>query len=120
LNLVAACEKQNVEAYVLMVKPEHTEDTAVWTARREALVVLLILLAALIYTVTACYMWGYNRSPQSLTFIFGFPDWVFWGIVVPWVICLGLSYWFGYIFMRDADLGSGEENGSEDLEDDYA
>ena len=83
----------------------HRDDLVVWTARREAIVVLVIFLCALIYTVTFCYLHGYQRRPESLTFVFGFPDWVFWGVVAPWCVCLLLSYWFGYLFMRDADLG---------------
>jgi hypothetical protein len=84
------------------------EDIVVATARREALMVLWIFLAAMLYTVTVCYFLGYNRAPDSLTFILGFPDWVFWGIVVPWVACVLVSYWFGYVYMTDADLGGNE------------
>ncbi len=100
--------------------PDHREDPAVWTARREALVVLLILVGALIYTVTFCYLYGYDRAPETLTFIYGFPDWVFWGIVIPWCVCLLLSFWFGHRFMRDSDLGIGAEADSGDgWEDDH-
>jgi hypothetical protein len=34
-----------------------------------------------------------------------FPDWVFWGIVVPWGACFVVSWWFSYVFVKDADLG---------------
>ena len=34
-----------------------------------------------------------------------FPDWVFWGIVVPWVICVLVSVVFAFRIMGDEPLG---------------
>lgn len=77
------------------------EDPSIGRARREALVILLIWIAAAVYTVTYCYLNGYNRAPDSLTFVWGFPDWVFWGILCPWAVCFVLSFWAAYAFVRD-------------------
>jgi hypothetical protein len=88
--------------------PQTRDDPVLVSARREALAVLVIWLAALTYTVTYCYTHGYNRSLESLTFVMGIPDWVFWGILIPWMCCLLASWWFSYVLMSDADLG--EEN----------
>jgi Protein of unknown function (DUF997) len=74
------------------------------SARREALVVIIIWLAALCYTVTYCYATGYSRSLESLTFVLGFPDWVFWGILTPWCVCFLVSSLVSYLFMTDGDL----------------
>lgn len=81
------------------------EDPLVRTSRREALVVAAIFVAAMTWTVGYCYLFGYHRDPASVRFIAGFPDWVLWGIVAPWLTCVLLSIWFGRLFMRDADLG---------------
>ena len=86
-----------------MDKP--TDDPLVRSSRREALVVFFLWLGAMTYTVMYCYLNGYGRPPESLSFILGFPDWVFWGILLPWGVCLVLSYWFGYALVRDAPLG---------------
>jgi hypothetical protein len=96
--------------------PDSRLDPAVISARREALVVLVIFTAAMVYTVVTCYVYGYDRAPETLTFKYGFPDWVFWGIIVPWSICLLLSFWFGHQFMRDADLGESAGPDDDDLE----
>jgi hypothetical protein len=40
-----------------------------------------------------------------LRFVWGFPDWIFWGVVTPWVVCALISLWFGARFVRDEDLG---------------
>jgi hypothetical protein len=81
------------------------EDSVLRSARREACVVFLIWLTAMIWSVSFCYARGYGRAAADIQLIFGFPDWVFWGIVVPWVTCTGISIWFGATFVRDEDLG---------------
>lgn len=81
------------------------EDVVVRAARREASVALGIWLVAMVYTVTYCYLNGYGRSVESLTFVLWFPDWVFWGIVVPWGICVLGSLPFAFRFMGDESLG---------------
>lgn len=85
------------------------EDPLLVSARREAIVVFVIFATAAAYTVWYCGTHGYNRTAESLTFVFGFPDWVFYGIVLPWCLCVALSWAFGAIFVRDADLGQDPE-----------
>lgn len=80
------------------------EDRLVRSARREALFALALWLVSMVYTVTYCYLNGYNRAPETLTFVLWFPDWVFWGIVVPWIACVIVSTWFAFRFMGDEPL----------------
>ena len=90
-----------------------TENSLLLGARREALVILAWWLITLLYTVGYCYRNGYGRPIEDLTFVFGFPDWIFWGIVVPWVVCFLFSIWFAFFFMKDAPMGDdGQEAGS--------
>jgi hypothetical protein len=95
---------------------ESREDPIVSTSRREALVFLVLWGATLAYTVGYCYTHGYDRgtdgfdrkldaSLDGMAFFFGWPDWVFWGIFVPWCVCAGLSILIATIVMRDAPLG---------------
>lgn len=69
-------------------------------------------VVAMIYTLTYCYLNGYNRAPDSLSFVLWFPDWVFWGIVAPWAACVIISTWFAFRVMGDEPLG--EEVDSEE------
>jgi hypothetical protein len=85
--------------------PQLVPDPVVKNARREALCVFAIWLATLCYVVPYCYLKGYARPIESLTFVLGFPDWVFWGIVVPWGACVVISCVVGALFMKDEDLG---------------
>lgn len=80
-------------------------DPVFKSARREAAWVFAIWLAAMTYTVGYCWLFGYDRKLEDLTFVLGFPDWIFWGILTPWGICIVISVWFGATFMRDEDLG---------------
>jgi hypothetical protein len=86
------------------------EDPVVRSGRREAAVVFVIWIAAFAYTVGYCLLFGYDRTAESLTFVLGFPDWVFWGIVAPWTVCVILCWWFAYCFMTDEDLGEEAES----------
>lgn len=90
-------------------------DPLVRSARREALIVIGLWLAALIYSLTTCYWLGYNRPVSELKLIFGFPEWVFWGVVVPWVTCAVISWVFGMLFVHDGHLGEELPEDSDEL-----
>jgi hypothetical protein len=91
----------------------NADDPVYRSARREAIFVFVTWATALIYSVSYCAAFGYDRKIDSLTFVWGFPDWVFWGIIVPWGVCILLCFFFSYVFMTDEDLGPSDEPGSE-------
>lgn len=86
------------------------EDPVLRSARREMIVTFVIFLCALAYTITYSYRNGYNRDPQSLTFVFGFPDWIFYGVIAPWAVCIVLCWVVSTLFFRDEDLGVERED----------
>jgi hypothetical protein len=75
------------------------------TARREAIVVFAIWLAAICYTVGYSYTFGYDRPEESIKYIYGVPDWVMWGVVLPWAVSTVAAVWFAMFFMTDEPLG---------------
>jgi hypothetical protein len=92
-------------------------------ARREAAIVLTVWALALAWVVGYCYLHGYRhdedsavvrwglaepRTADNLNLIAGFPDWVFVGIVVPWLLCTAFTLVFCF-FMTDDDLGPPRE-----------
>ncbi len=81
------------------------EDPVLTSARREALLAFGIWLAACVYSVGFCYRFGYGRDVDSLTYVLGFPDWVFWGVVVPWTACTVLCLVMSRFVIRDEELG---------------
>jgi len=89
------------------------EDPVLTSARREALLVFVIWLTACVYSVGVCYSFGYGRDAKALTYVLGFPDWVFWGLVVPWTVCTLLCFVLSNFVITDEDLG--EEQAEEQL-----
>jgi hypothetical protein len=98
--------------------PDPNEDPVVRTGRREAAIALSIFALALTYTVGYCSWYGYNRSFDELRFILGFPDWVFVGILVPWVVCGLAGGWLSCCYITDSPLEAAEPppDGAEDDE----
>ena len=92
---------------------ERREDPVLTNARREALLVFAIWLAAAVYSISVCYRLGYGRDVATLTYVFGFPDWIFWGIIVPWTVCTALCFVVPRYVITDEDLG--EEQTEESL-----
>jgi len=82
-------------------------------ARREGLLLMAVWAVALIWSVGYCRIFGYP-PPDSVevSLILGMPEWVVWGIVVPWTICLAFTVWFCFYFMADDDLGRDPEEES--------
>jgi uncharacterized protein DUF997 len=88
-----------------MARATSPEDPLLRDARREGALTLVLWAAALAYTLLYCSGNAYARTPESLTFVLGFPDWVFWGVLVPWGASLVLTAAFALLVMKDADLG---------------
>jgi len=80
-------------------------DPLLVSSRREAIFTAVMFLATLSYTLVYCSLHGYERPIEELTFVLGFPDWVFWGIVAPWLAAFTVSSVFALWFMRDEPFG---------------
>jgi len=92
---------------------ERREEPVLTSARREAVLVLAIWVVACTYSIGICYRFGYGRDASTLTYVLGFPDWIFWGVVLPWSACTALSLLLSNFVIRDDDLG--EEQTEEQL-----
>lgn len=92
---------------------EPPEDPLIQHARREAIAVALVATLATTYSVGYCTLFGYGRVGEPVRFVLGFPAWVFWGIVVPWGVCVLIAGVFSSWFMSDDELGPQREEGDE-------
>lgn len=54
-----------------------------------------------------------GRGLERVHFILGFPDWIFWGVALPWWLCTAFSLYFGAFIVRDEDLGADIEAADE-------
>lgn len=61
---------------------------------------------AALFIVSACvitYFMGYNRNPEDIALIFGFPDWIFFGVLIPWVTIVAFTVIYSLFFMKGDD-----------------
>ncbi|MEO2049246.1 MAG: hypothetical protein ABGX16_22025 [Pirellulales bacterium] len=114
---------------------QHVEDPVFLNSLREAKIIISIWALAMVYTCTYCYLYGYeshpsdpaavgpavsswvgplesfDRDPTTLTtpFGLGIPDWVFYGVVAPWIACLLATFVFCLFVFKEDELGDDEE-----------
>ncbi|MGF1578300.1 MAG: hypothetical protein ACFCD0_02930 [Gemmataceae bacterium] len=102
-------------------------------SRREAIFILVLWGLCFLYTVPYCYFNGYlshEPMPEKLStgpaigkllgpleghdrkhelpdmpYDLGIPDWVFWGVALPWGLCLVVTFVFCLFFYSEEDLG---------------
>lgn len=76
------------------------------TGLREAKWILLMWLSCFIWTMTYCISNGYQTEVDPSTFptVFGIPEWVAWGVGLPWVIANIVTVAFCFGYMQDGDL----------------
>jgi hypothetical protein len=84
------------------------EQRLLRNARREGLLIMAVWLTALIWSVSIGYLAG-PQSTGEMSLVLGMPAWVFWGVVLPWGICLLFSVWFCFAYIADDDLGRDPE-----------
>jgi hypothetical protein len=87
------------------------EQRLLRNARREGLLILGVWLAALVWSVSVGYFAGSPPKGGELSLVLGMPAWVFWGVVLPWGLCLLFSVWFCFAYIADDDLGRDPEPG---------
>lgn len=70
----------------------------------EARVVLLIVTVALSVVSVLLYTQGYlppETRPLQPVLILGIPSWVVWGLVVPWLVMIVVTWLFALYVMQD-------------------
>ena len=77
------------------------ESSNVTSSRREARVAFVLWLVAMSYSVMYCSLHGYYGTAEELTFVLGFPSWVFWGVLVPLDVVHGaFTWWYAFFYMK--------------------
>lgn len=83
-------------------------DSVYLNARREAVEILIVWALAMSWTVGYCAAFGYQQSVEDVGLVFGIPDWVFWGIAVPWLVASAFTICFSLVRMKHDPLGEKE------------
>ena len=70
----------------------------------EARIAGLVWLIAGVVCCSTMYHLGYvppEARPDEPNLIFGFPSWVFYGLVIPWVVLVFVIWGFAAFILRD-------------------
>lgn len=46
------------------------------------------------------YLMGYSRSPEDIKLILGFPDWIFFGVLLPWILIVLFTIFYSLTLMK--------------------
>ena len=86
-------------------------DPVFLNSRREAWVILGCWFVALLWALPCSYFMGYGKSvdPDAMETILGMPEWVFWGIAMPWLAADVFTAWFCFCYMANDDIGQAED-----------
>ncbi len=85
-------------------------------SRKELWFMLATWVVFLVWTLSYNAMYAFDAEASGSDPILGMPRWVFFGILVPWMVGLGLTFWFASCFMKDTQLMDveGEQSQSSD------
>lgn len=84
-------------------------SNAVRSARRESLTILIAWMLSCAWVIAYCGLRAYPDSPfEETSLLFGFPDWVVWGIALPWLACNVFTIVFCLFGIKDDASDSGE------------
>lgn len=95
-----------------VTSPQAELDPVLKSSARESIFVFLVWLSATVYSVSMCYWLGYDNT-RPVSYMLGVPLWIFWGVLLPWVVCIVVSWWFAYFYMTDEYLG--DQHDTDDL-----
>ncbi len=71
---------------------------------REAKFCAAVWIAAWVVCATIALKFGYlppEQRPDEPWLILGMPGWVFFGVIIPWLILIGLTVWFAAAYIKD-------------------
>ena len=90
---------------------ELPDDPVYLSSRREAVVTIVAWAVCGLYTVTYCYLTGYGIEAEEIPTVWGIPNWLFFGVFLPWILVQGFAWWFCFRFVKDQELGEEPEDG---------
>ena len=81
---------------------------------KEVAVAVLLWFIAGVWTIGVSYWLGYKQPVHSVA---GIPNWILWGVLIPWVIFFAAHSWYSLVFLRDDDEFVSESDVEEGTED---
>lgn len=74
-------------------------------ARRELAELFVIFGGLFVWTIVTVAFGIYQQPADApVTLTFGFPSWVFWSVVLPWLACTAVTILYALFRMRPDDV----------------
>ena len=67
---------------------------------KEAVVALMLWFGAGVWVISVSYWLGSGRPVFSIG---GIPNWVLWGVLLPWVTLFVIHSWYSLFFLQAGD-----------------
>ena len=84
-----------------MSDSSNAETRSLHQSRRELWLILMARLGFAIWVISYFSINGDNLSPEEVSTVLGFPNWVFRGVVLPWMIANIFTFWFCLRFLKN-------------------
>lgn len=55
---------------------------------------VIVIAIFILFSTIVSYFLGYKRSFVEIKYILGFPDWVFYGVLLPWIAIVLYTIFF--------------------------
>lgn len=101
---------------------DYEPDPVFVNSLRETVVIISLFLLFLLWTVAVSFYLGaeqtfLSQDGKPLSLVWGMPNWVFYGIFLPWMIVNLIGIWFCFGFMKNDDLGEANDEPTSDAAD---
>ena len=83
---------------------------------RETFLILLTWIVFAIWVVGYSLRYGYNLHSDTFSTVIGIPEWVFWGIGLPWILAIFVTIGFAVFVVKDDPLEESDEAPTDDSE----
>ena len=80
--------------------------SSITAARRELIYILIAWTVSMVWVIGFSKFHAYPDDPSEIRLMMGLPEWVLWGVALPWVAATSFTMWFALAVMRDFDLES--------------
>jgi len=74
-------------------------DSEFRQARREALHIVILSGICMLWTIGYCGIFAYDTV--AVTLLGGIPQWVIFGVALPWLSATVYSLWFALVHMKE-------------------
>lgn len=85
-------------------------------ARHEAWLILALWLGTSTWTATCSVLFGYapdDTQPIVVNTIAGFPTWILFAVVIPWIVTAIFTLWFAMCYIQDEESAPLNDESSE-------